>query len=191
MTSDNAPKLRWLLFLPQLPAGSSTARVSLWRQLRSIGATSATQGAWILPNDKRSVAAFARLSEITREHRGTAIVFECATFEGLPDDAIIARFQADRAREYDEFETRADGFFAEVEKETKLGKFMFAELEEIDDDLEKMRSWLAKIRERDFFPDQRQALAMQVLIACEEAFRCFAEKVYDNEQADRAGSPSE
>ena len=189
MTSNNTTKLRWLLFLPQLPAGSSTARVSLWRQLRSVGATSATQGAWILPNDERSVAAFARLSEVTREHRGTAIVFECAALEGLPDDDIIARFQADRAREYDEFETRADGFFAEVGKETKLGKFMFAELEEIDDDLEKMRSWLAKIRERDFFPDERQTRAMKVLGSCEDAFRCFADRVYEHEQADGAGSP--
>lgn len=115
-------------------------------------------------------------------------MFECAALEGLPDDEIIGRFQADRAREYDEFETRADGFFAEIEKETKLGKFMFAELEEIDDDLEKMRSWLGKIRERDFFPNQRQASALNVLRFCEEAFRGFADKVYEVEGADEAGS---
>lgn len=189
MKAEKSAKLRWLLFLPQLPAGNSTARVSLWRQLRSVGVTSATQGAWILANTKRSRAAFARLSEMSRENGGTAVVFECVTLDGLSDDEIIGRFQADRAREYDEFETRADRFFAEIEKETKLGKFMFAELEEIEDELEKMRSWLAKISERDFFPNQRQAHSKQILSACESAFRRFAEKVYEHEQADAAGSP--
>lgn len=184
--NNSAPKLRWLLFLPQLSAGSSTARVSLWRQLRTIGATSATQGAWILPSSEPSAVAFARLAAATREHGGTGLVFECETVEGFSDKEIIDRFRADRAREYDEFHTRADGFFAEIEKETKLGKFMFAELEEIDDDLEKLRSWLAKIRERDFFPGQRQTRAVKVLGSCEDAFRSFAEKVYEHEQADGA-----
>ena len=183
-----ATTLRWLLLLPQLTAGSSTARVSLWRQLRSAGATSVTQGAWVLPNNERSLADFTRLSEVSREHGGTAVLVECVAIAGMTDVEIIGRFQADRSREYEEFETRAEGFFAEIEKETKLGKFLFAELEEIDDDLEKMRSWLTKISERDFFPDPRQARAKKVLGACEDAFRIFADKVYEHEQADGAGS---
>lgn len=180
--------MKWLLLLPQLPSGSSTARVSLWRQIRAVGAASATQGAWILPSSEHSAAVFRRLAELTREYGGTGLVFDCEAVEGLSDDEIIGRFQADRAREYDEFHTRADGFFAEIEKETKLGKFMFAELEEIEDDLEKLRSWLAKIRERDFFPDQRQTHAINLLGSCEDAFRIFAAKVYEHEEADGPGS---
>lgn len=181
--TNGKPKFRWLLFLPQLPAANSTARVSLWRQLKSAGATGATQGAWILPSSEASATVFARLAQTTREHGGIGLVFGCDAIEGRSDDEIIAGFRADRAREYHEFHSRTDGLLAEIEKETKLGKFMFAELEEIEGDLDKLRSWLAKIGERDFFPDERQSRASKALGACEEAFRDFAEKVYEHEQA--------
>lgn len=187
--TDGKSRIRWLLFLPQLPAANSTARVSLWRQLKSAGATGATQGAWILPSSEASAAVFARLAKTTREHGGTGLVFDCEAVEGCSDEEIIASFRTDRAREYDEFHTRTDGLLAEIAKETKLGKFMFAELEEIEGDIEKLRAWLAKIRERDYFPDQRLPHAARLLESCEDAVRGFAEKVYEHEQAHDAGSP--
>lgn len=45
----------------------------------------------------------------------------------------------------------SQAFLEEVQKETRLGKFTFAELEEIDDDFAKLSSWLGKIEARDFF----------------------------------------
>ncbi len=39
----------WLLLVAQLPAHPSSARVQLWRHLRSAGAVSLQNGVWVLP----------------------------------------------------------------------------------------------------------------------------------------------
>lgn len=176
--------MKWLLLLPQLSAGSSTARVALWRQLRAGGATNAVQGVWVLPAGEQSKQFFEELAQSAVNSGGTAAVFEGEAAYGLSDDELIAHFRADRTREYDEFATKVADFFAEIKKETCLRKFMFAELEEIEDDLAKLTAWRAKISGRDFFPDARAEDAAALLEKCNAAFREFAEQVYAFEGAE-------
>lgn len=176
--------MKWLLLLPHLPAGSSTARVGLWRQLRAAGATNAVQGSWVLPAGEGRSELFQRLAESTVKSGGTAAVFECEAVHGLSDQELIDRFQSDRAREYDEFSSKVADFFAEVEKETRLEKFDFAELEEIEDDLHRLTGWLRKIADRDFFPNGRKTQADALLETCNGAFARFAERVYEAEGAE-------
>jgi hypothetical protein len=96
-------------------------------------------------------------------------------------ESILARFQTDRGREYGEFEDRSRVFLAEIKRETRRHKFTFAELEEIEGDLEKLSAWLGKIRTRDFFPSADSEAAVETLERCRSAFRTFAESVYLHE----------
>jgi len=172
---------QWLLFLAQLPAAPSSARVALWRRLRAAGAASVLNGAWVLPLADEHKALFTQLAEVVSGQGGSATVFATAAMAQEEEEAIVARFRVDRAREYDEFAERSLGFLAEIEKETKRRKFTFAELEEIEDDLNKLSAWLAKIETRDFFPNARMQEANDRLQTCGTALRAFAEKVYAQE----------
>jgi hypothetical protein len=96
-------------------------------------------------------------------------------------ESIVASFQTDRGQEYGEFEDRARAFLTEIKRETRRRKFTFAELEEVEDDLEKLSAWLEKIRTRDFFPSGDSQGAMETLERCRTAFRTFAETVYSHE----------
>lgn len=184
-----AIRSQWLLFLAQLPAAPSSARVALWRRLRAAGAASVLNGAWVLPVTDGHQALFAQLAEMARGQGGAATVFTTTATAREEEDAIVARFQADRAREYDEFAERTGSFLAEVERETQLRKFTFAELEEIEDDLEKLTAWLGKIKARDFFPNTRAQEASDTLEACGTALRAFAGAVYAQENI--AASPDD
>ncbi len=172
-------KTVWTMLLAQLPAAPSSARVALWRRLRSIGATNLVNGAWILPGQDEHIALFRQLGETVRSQGGTATVFNGSAEES--DELVIERFRADRAREYGEFAQRTQAFLDEIKKETGLSKFTFAELEEIEDDFEKLSSWLAKIEARDFFPNDQQQSARETLVRCEDARVQFAESVYSRE----------
>jgi hypothetical protein len=97
------------------------------------------------------------------------------------DAMIVARFRADRGREYDELTERCGAFLAEISKETKAGKFTFAELEEGEQDLEKLVRWLTKIQARDFFPDQRGPQAHELAERCRQALEDFSRAVYEAE----------
>lgn len=103
---------------------------------------------------------------------------------------IVQRFRADRAREYDEFSERCAALLDEISKETSAGKYTFAEMEEGEQDLEKLARWLTKIQARDFFPDKRRQQSAVLMARCRVAMGGFSEAVYlaegVQEIADRA-----
>ena len=169
----------WLVLLAQLPASPSSPRVALWRRLRAVGATSLLNGAWVLPATDIHAALFQQLADTARAQGGQASIFNGHVAGG--DEGVIEQFRADRAREYGEFDQRCAAFLAEIDKETGLEKFTFAELEEIEDDFGKLAMWLAKIGARDFFPGEQMALARKTLETCERARDRFAETVYGRE----------
>lgn len=175
------PDLDWLLFLPQLPASPSSARVALWRRLRASGAAGLLNGVWALPNTQVHAELLAQLAETVRAHGGSAILLAgCATGPS-EREAVLVRFQADRAREYKEFSERAQRFLAEVQRETQLQKFTFAELEELEDDRDKLAVWLAKILARDFYPNDSARLGAEILQRCGESLHAFTDAVYARE----------
>ena len=119
---------------------------------------------------------FAEIAETISSAGGSAAIFEADAVGG--DEAMIARFADDRAREYDEFATRSQGLLDEIAKEVAASKFTFAELEEIEDDLKKLETWLRKIAARDFFASDRISVARQERDTCVAAVNMFSARVY-------------
>lgn len=183
MSTERIP-CAWLLFLAQLPSSPSSARVALWRRLHAIGAAGILNGSWVLPHTAAHVQFFEQLQETVRKQGGRAFVL--AVSELSPDTAtmIVKQFRADRGREYDEFAERCDAFLGEVSKETGAGKFTFAELEEGEQDLEKLVRWLTKIHARDFIPDERWPQSDEMLERCRRALEGFSRVVYAAEEVE-------
>ena len=123
----------------------------------------------------------AQLAETVRGQSGNAQVFAIQEMSPTERESLMARFRTDRGREYGEFADRSCAFLAEIERETQRRKFTFAELEEIEDDLEKLTTWLGKIRARDFFPGEQSQIGTETLERCGAVFRTFAEAVYAHE----------
>ena len=94
---------------------------------------------------------------------------------------VVARFHADRDQEYREFEVQCREFLAEIAKETAARNLTFAALEENEHDLQKLHTWLEKIRARDFFGALQARAAADALASCENALRGFAEATYARE----------
>jgi hypothetical protein len=168
----------WLLFLAQLPSRPSSARVALWRRLRAAGATTMVNGAWVLPETDSHATFFEQLREVILGQGGTAFILNIPDSAPEVDEAIVQRFQDDRAREYDEFTERCTAFLDEISKETHAGKYTFAEMEEGEQDLEKLARWLTKIRVRDFFPDEHRQQSATMLARCRSILDGFSQAVY-------------
>ena len=170
--------MTWLLLLVQLPAEPSSARVALWRKLKGSGAVGVINGVWALPNSDTHAELFEIAATKVRDQGGRASTFSAAPLGTGEAEALVAQSRADRAKEYDEFAERADAMLAEIEKETRKQKFTFAELEEIEHDLEKLTDWLDKIVARDFFPDGRIGEAKAHIKECASRLYAFAAKVF-------------
>ena len=179
----------WLLFLAQIPSSPSSARVAVWRRLRTVGATNVLNGTWVLPHTTAHARVFEQLLDSVQKHRGSGFVLSVSESAPETDAAIVARFRADRGREYAELAERCTAFLAEIRKETRAAKFIFAELEEGEQDLEKLVRWLGKIQQRDFFPDERQTEAVSAVERCRQALEDFSHAVYAAEDVQQPADP--
>jgi hypothetical protein len=189
LQSDGGAGPEWVLLLAQLPASPSTPRVALWRRARAAGAAGLQNGAWVLPRTAGHVALFGQLAETVRGQGGDAFVLAVDAPDAGVDAEIAERFRADRAREYAEFAARADGLLADIGQETTAGKFTFAELEEIEQDLGNLAGWLEKIAARDFFPGPDRQRAGETLRRCQAAVAGFAGAVYAAKGVQAPGEP--
>jgi hypothetical protein len=168
----------WLLLLAQLPKSPSSARVALWRRLRAAGATSMINSAWVLPQTAPHTEFLGQLRDGVLRQGGTGFVLSVSVASPEENETIMARFRADRGREYDEFAERCTALLDEIGKETRVEKYTFAEMEETEQDLEKLVRWLAKIQARDFFPDERGQQSADMLARCRSAVESFSQAVY-------------
>ena len=110
---------------------------------------------------------------------GTAILLSCEVLAGEPD--VRSAFQAARNDEYEEIVDRCEDFLQQVQKEYTANHATYAELEENEVDLVKLRNWFAKVRERDAFGADGRQPAEKALDACEQSLEAYAARVYAEE----------
>ncbi len=171
----------WLLFLSQLPASPSSMRVMVWRKMHMAGAVNLQNGVWILPHTQVQEEFVQSLLENIVRQGNTAQIFVVHALNPEVEADLMRRYRADRDQEYAELIEQCDGMLSELSKETQLEKFTFAELEENEQNLDRLKNWLIHIQERDFFEAPNAPQAIDELKACELAIQEFAGHVYSQE----------
>jgi len=167
----------WRLLTYRLVAEPSRHRVAVWRELRRAGAVSLQQGLWAIPPGDAFDAALDRAVALIERGDGDAFVFEV-----IPTDASMARvealFSAEREAEWVEFVDECAKFDAEIAREIAKKKFTLAELDEEEQNLDRLKRWYRDLRARDLFGAPTAVLAERRVKECEELLEDFAERVY-------------
>ena len=92
---------------------------------------------------------------------------------------IINKFNAARDEEYGELLEQCEELFEEIDKETARKNFTFAEIEENEEEFNKLKQWYEKIALRDAFGSSLQEKAKSMLAKCEELLDGFCDRVYE------------
>ena len=174
--------MEWLLFTSQLPASPSSLRVMVWRRMKAAGAVGLQNGVWVLPRAKDQERVVQDLLNYIEEQGAHGQSFAATTLSEKVEKDLLQRFRGFRDEEYAEVIERCQALLTELEKETKKKKFTFAELEENEDDLQKLESWLGRIRARDLVGGEHAAEAVRSVESCKKALAVFADHVYSQEQ---------
>ena len=83
----------WLLLLYALPTRRNTARVSLWRKLKSFGAVQLKTSAYLLPDQPANYERFQWLVAQIRESGGDATLIRVGEIEGMSaEEAAVTAF---------------------------------------------------------------------------------------------------
>jgi hypothetical protein len=180
---DDSDERGWLLLVYRVPSDPTRLRSAVWRRLKSLGAIYLQNSAAALPASVSAERALRKLRSEILDMSGTAVLLSCAVLAGEQD--VRTAFQAARNDEYEEIVDKCHDFVAGLDKEYVANHFTYAELEENEVDLVKLRNWLARVRERDAFGAQGRVPAEAELSRCEEELERYAARVYAEEAESR------
>ena len=175
------------MIIYRVPSEPSNNRVSVWRELKRMGALYLQQCVCIVP-------AFPECEDGIRATRarietlgGSSNLFRVANMEAEEESRLIAGFRELSAKEYAEIlEECRTKFVKEIEFERFRENYTYEEAEEIREDLEKIRRWYQRVVERDWFSaGQREAVEAE-LKGCERLLEAFEEDVYRRAGEDQA-----
>ena len=141
----------WLLISASTAGGAATLRVQVWRKLRSLGALYLQQSVCLLPARPEVVREVRRLADRIRHQGGTARILSMTFADSAEERAVIGELNAARDAEYAEVLERLPELRKELAGEQARGNATYAEVEESEADLQRFRTWLAKIAARDYY----------------------------------------
>jgi hypothetical protein len=173
----------WLLLIYRVPSEPTRLRSTVWRRLKSLGAIYLQNSAAALPASVGAERALRKLRSEIIDMSGTAMLLSCTVLAGEPE--VLAAFQAARDDEYAEIVDKCEDFLGQLQKEYVAGHFTYAELEENEVDLVKLRNWLARVRDRDAFGAAGREPAELALASCEQELESYAARVYAEEAESR------
>jgi uncharacterized protein YdbL (DUF1318 family) len=173
MSNEAAGRVRFLLVSVSTVGGPPSLRVQVWRKLRSLGALYLQQSVCLLPARDRPAREVARLLARVRGEGGTGRMITIDVPDEREYAALVAEFNAARDNEYGEVRERTPAMLAEIITETARGRATYAEVEESEADLNRFRTWLAKIVARDYFGAAGRAAAEAAVADCARALAEF------------------
>ena len=132
------------------------------------------QSMWVLPFNDENTGLLNALKNEIGENAGEAFLISFSV-DADGEKAIIEKFNAARDEEYGEVLEQCEDFFKEIDKEIDRENFTFAEIEENEEELNKLNQWYAKICARDTFHGSLKE-RQKKCVECAKALDRFATK---------------
>jgi hypothetical protein len=166
------------MVLVQLPSQPSKYRVAVWRELRRSGAVPVAAGAWTLPAAPAFRPFLDRAAALCREGGGTFTVLDAVPHDAEGEAVLRETFAAARRDEWAEFDADCGKYEDEIAKEIAKQKYTFAELEEEEQSLDRLRRWYRDLKRRDALELPEAHAAAARLRGCEAVLEDYAGRVY-------------
>ncbi|HEX4089792.1 MAG TPA: Chromate resistance protein ChrB [Trebonia sp.] len=169
----------WLVLIYRVPPEPTRLRSTVWRRIKALGAIYLQNSVAALPASPANERSLRKLRREILDMSGTAILLSAAALAG--DAEVRAAFLAARNDEYEEIVDKCEDFLRQVQKEYDENHFTYAELEENEEDLVKLKNWFAKIVDRDVFRADGRPATERALESCEQSLEAYAARVYAEE----------
>src|SRR5437588_1549729 len=191
-TVKRGSPLKWRVLIYRVPTEPASKRVAVWRDLKRLGALYLQQCVCIFPAIPALTAEVDEVAAKIPALGGETFLLEVPRLQPEDEARIVEAFRVQRASEYaeiiEECETK---FVKEIEFERFRENYTFEEAEEIEQDLEKIRRWFDRVRDRDWFKADRRDEVESWLGKCQGLLARFEEEVYRRRGSDSPTSTTE
>jgi hypothetical protein len=165
----------WLVICFSVPAEPSALRVATWRSLKQVGAVALGTGVYMLPDREGPREVLVQVSERINKGGGTAFVLRARGMTERDERVVMERASGSRAEDYAQVTKSANRFVEHVGRETATRDFRFAEVESLEEEMEKVRRQLRRVLDRDYFESMAKEDAQAAVIAAERALAEYVE----------------
>jgi DNA-binding transcriptional regulator PaaX len=169
----------WTVLIIKLPSEPSRHRVAVWRELRRVGAVQLGQGSWALPTAPPFDAFVDKIITLVGQHEGEVLALTASAADAATGERIRGLYDDARRAEWAEFVSECGKCLAELDKEIRNEKFTLAELDEEEQNVERLRRWHRELRSRDLFNSVTEGEIQDQLDACITSLDRFTALVYD------------
>lgn len=174
---------RWILIFYRAPTQPSSARVTAWRRLHRLGAIYLAPSACAIPARLDADAELEQIGGAVRAAGGSFETYRVEQFQAASEERLERLYNAARDAEYAELIERAEAVVEELEREGARDKFTFAEVEENEAVLSKLRRWARRVRWRDVFGASRREAAETAVRAAQERLDGFVRVAIDRDSS--------
>ncbi len=180
----------WLLFSYRVPAQPSAVRVAVWRDLRQHGAVGLGTGLYALPDRDTYIEVVEQLTERVTQGGGSAISFRATALSEADERTIADTFAAARREEYLQVVKSARKLREHIAQEDEDRDYRFAEVESLEEELQKVRRQLALVVMRDVGPPANQAEATTAIEQAATRLQTYLENAYRHDPEHRSNTES-
>jgi hypothetical protein len=171
--------LKWRLLIYRVPTEPASKRVGVWRDLKRLGALYLQQCACIFPDLPGVTSDVQQIAAKIPALGGETFLLEVPRLQSEDEARVIAAFRAQRESEYAEIIEECEAkFVKQIEFERFRQNYTVEQAEEIEQDLEKIRRWYARVLERDWFKADRRDEVEAALARCQGLLARFEEDVH-------------
>ncbi|HEV7185316.1 MAG TPA: Chromate resistance protein ChrB [Leifsonia sp.] len=180
--TKESKNLTWLILVYRVPSEPTRLRGAVWRKLRNLGAVYMQNSAAAIPrtvSTERTMRALRK--EIVESMSGKAFLINSSSVASDAD--LRAMFNEARNDEYEEILDKCKDFHTGIDKEIREEHYTYGELEENEEDLQKLRGWYEKVKTRDVLGAAKAQEVVAALAECAEKLEAFASEVYEADNA--------
>ncbi len=173
----------WLMIVYRVPSSPSTSRVTIWKKLKELGAYQMQQSLYILPNRPEVKEKVDLLKELVERLGGESKIIEIASFGDGQENEVIAGFNKNREEEYTEVIKACTELLNEIDEESRTEDFHFADLEENEKHLQRVKELFDSVESRDYFSSPLHEHAASMMDDCSRKFETFGNEVYSRAES--------
>ncbi|MEG6566336.1 Chromate resistance protein ChrB [Thermoanaerobacterium saccharolyticum] len=172
---------KWLAISYKLQSEPSKNRVYVWRKIKEMGAAYLQQGVALLPYTEEFLQELQKLHREITEMGGEASVTNLSFINEEDEKRIIDEFNRLRNEEYEEIAEQCERLIYELDRETQKGKFTFTEIEENEQELDKIHKWMDKVSARDYFEASGRVNTENMIEQATKRLHEYSEEVYQRD----------
>lgn len=171
--------MKWIFLSYTLPTKPSKYRVQTWRQLKRLGAVN-FQSIWAVTHSREKLQELEKLVADIREWKGDAFLMTGKPLAAEDEKRLLEATVEASNEEFRELLHVADDFLEEIRTEIEKRNFIFAEVEENEEELAKIKKWLKKIEKRGACEAPLRKTTLDKIRLCEKALEDFSEMVFNH-----------